>query len=177
MCTRTPPCHAHPEEGESARLVYFGWVDENTTASRTQTPGAADGEFGYRGKRHGLPEDGPNSLAPTGRRLVALMIDWVLSSVIALSFLGRGDVNSPATSLGTLAVFAAMNLVLVSTIGWTVGKRVMGLRVVSVTHNSLTPLAVMVRTFLLCLVIPPAIYDRDGRGFHDKAVGTAVVRA
>jgi uncharacterized RDD family membrane protein YckC len=34
-----------------------------------------------------------------------------------------------------------------------------------------------VRTVLLCLVIPAFIWDRDGRGLHDKAAGTVVVRA
>lgn len=169
--------YAHPGAGESARLVYFGGVDENTSASRTQASGAADDEFAYRGKRLGLPEDGPNSLAPTGRRLLALVIDWGICYVIALSFLGGGKLNAVGTSWGTLGVFAVENLLLVSTLGWTLGKRIMGIRVVSVTRGSLLPLAVVVRTFLLCLVIPPAIYDRDGRGFHDKAVGTAVVRA
>lgn len=177
MHAHDQPPHAHPGAGESARLVYFGRVDENTTASRKQAPGAAAEDFGYRGKRLGLPEDGPNSLAPTGRRLIALLIDWSICYIIALSFLGGGDLNDPGTSWGTLALFAAENLLLVSTIGWTFGKRIMGIRVVSVTRDTLLPLAVVVRTFLLCLVIPPAIYDRDGRGFHDKAVGTAVVRA
>ncbi|WP_406287184.1 RDD family protein [Embleya sp. NBC_00896] len=152
-------------------------MDDKTTASRTQAPGAAGEEFGYRGKRLGLPEDGPNSMASTQRRLVALVIDWGICYLIALSFMGGGDINAAGTSWGTLVLFAAENLLLVSTIGWTFGKRIMGIRVVSVTRATLSPLAVVVRTLLLCLVIPPAIYDRDGRGFHDKSVGTAVVRA
>lgn len=150
-------------------------------ARRRTTPAPApvpdDEEFGYQGKRLGLPEEGSNSLAPTGRRLIALVIDWLLCYVIAYAFIGRGDLNATGTNMGTLAVFAAENLLLVSTLGYTVGKRLMGLRVVSVTRDHLTPLAVVVRTLLLCLVLPAAVYDRDGRGFHDKAVGTAVVRA
>ena len=35
---------------------------------------------------------------------------------------------------------------------------------------------VALRTLLLCLVVPAAIWDGDGRGLHDKAAGTAVVR-
>ena len=175
-CVYMPhPAMSHPEAGESTRLVYFGDVDENKRASTSQAPGTGE-EFGYRGKRLGLPESGPNSMASTGRRLVALLIDWLLCYVIALSFLGGGDINDPGTSWGTMALFAAENLLLVSTIGATVGKRIMRLRVVSVTQPALTPLAVLVRTFLLCLVVPAAIYDRDSRGFHDKAVGTAVVQ-
>ncbi|NUP31490.1 MAG: RDD family protein [Streptomycetaceae bacterium] len=141
------------------------------------TPAPEPDDFGYSGKRLGLPEDGPGSLASTGRRLGALAIDWGLSYVIALAFLGHGQLNATGTSFGTLAVFAAENLLLVSTLGYTVGKRIMGLRVVSVTRPYLTPLAVVLRTLLLCMVFPAAIWDRDGRGLHDNAVGTAVIRA
>lgn len=174
-------------------LIYRGGVTKKQAGKRTgnatggaparrahvpaQSAVVEGDDFGYRGKRLGLPEDGPNSLAPTGRRLVALLIDWLLSYLIAFAFIGQGDLNATGTNMGTLAVFAAANLLLVSTLGYTVGKRLLGLRVVSVTQPNLTPLAVVVRTVLLCLVLPAAVYDRDGRGFHDKAVGTAVVRA
>lgn len=175
-------------------LIYRGGVDSKKTGKKKGNRGAAatppaevpaarapepigdPDDFGYQGKRLGLPEDGPNSLAPTGRRLIALLVDWLLCYVIAFAFIGRGDLNATGTNIGTLAVFAAENLLLVSTLGYTVGKRFLGLRVVSVTQPHLTPLAVVVRTVLLCLVLPAAVYDRDGRGFHDKAVGTAVVR-
>ena len=33
------------------------------------------------------------------------------------------------------------------------------------------------RFVLLCLLIPALISDRDGRGLHDQAAGTVVVRA
>ena len=36
---------------------------------------------------------------------------------------------------------------------------------------------VFVRTLLLCLLVPALIWDRDGRGLHDKAVGSVLVRA
>ena len=32
------------------------------------------------------------------------------------------------------------------------------------------------RTVLICLAVPPLIWDRDGRGLHDRAVLTAVVK-
>ena len=34
----------------------------------------------------------------------------------------------------------------------------------------------MVRTFLICLVIPPVVFNRDNRGLHDLAVGTIDAR-
>ena len=30
----------------------------------------------------------------------------------------------------------------------------------------------MVRTFLICLVIPPIVFNPDRRGIHDLVVGT-----
>ena len=35
----------------------------------------------------------------------------------------------------------------------------------------------MLRTVLICLVIPPLVWDSDGRGLHDRAVNTVVVRS
>jgi hypothetical protein len=35
---------------------------------------------------------------------------------------------------------------------------------------------VLVRTALLCLVIPAIVVDRDGRGLHDRAAASVVVR-
>ncbi len=37
-------------------------------------------------------------------------------------------------------------------------------------------LAGAVRTGLLCLVIPAVVWDKDGRGLHDLAARTAIVR-
>ena len=34
----------------------------------------------------------------------------------------------------------------------------------------------VVRTVLLCLVIPAVIWDADQRGLHDKAAGTVLLR-
>ncbi|WTW94538.1 RDD family protein [Streptomycetaceae bacterium NBC_01309] len=166
-----------PDSGPGAAARPPRQAERRTAPASAPAPQEEEDAFGYQGKRLGLPEEGSNSLAPTGRRLIALLIDWLLCYVIAYAFIGRGDLNATGTNMGTLAVFAAANLLLVSTLGYTVGKRIMGLRVVSVTRDHLTPLAVVVRTLLLCLVVPAAVYDRDGRGFHDKAVGTAVVRA
>ena len=36
---------------------------------------------------------------------------------------------------------------------------------------------VALRTALLLLLVPALITDRDGRGLHDRAAGTVVVRA
>jgi uncharacterized RDD family membrane protein YckC len=124
----------------------------------------------YRpGQRLGRPAAGPGSVAGFGRRLVALVLDWLLCLLIAAGLLRGGSVS-------TLLVFAAENLLLVSLVGATLGHRVLGLRVSRVDGGRASPLAVVIRTVLLVLAIPALIWDKDGRGLHDKAVGTLVVR-
>lgn len=98
------------------------------------------------------------------------MLDWLLSLAVARGFFGAG-------SWQPLAVFAAENLVLVATLGTTVGHRLLGIRVIDLRGGLPRPLPVLVRTALLCLAVPALIWDRDGRGLHDRAARTVVVRA
>jgi uncharacterized RDD family membrane protein YckC len=77
-----------------------------------------------------------------------------------------------------LLVFFVENVLLLSTLRSTFGMRLVGLRVDRVgTTEPASPLRIALRSLLLCLVIPATIWDRDGRGLHDKAAGTVVVRA
>ncbi|MBN0042352.1 RDD family protein [Cellulosimicrobium cellulans] len=144
------------------------------------TPG---GQHDGRGARLGLPPDGPGSLATLGRRVVALVIDWVLATLVAFLFFrpaapGFFEGISALPVWSQPLVFAIENVLLVSTLGFTVGHRVMGMRV-----RRLAEPARMVgvgrgllRTVLLCLVIPAVVWDADGRGLHDRAAGTVLVR-
>src|ERR1700678_1855351 len=61
----------------------------NATAVAT-SPGAAvaDDTPDYPSKRFGLPMTGSMSVAPMGRRLVALIVDWLLCSLIVSSITG-----------------------------------------------------------------------------------------
>jgi uncharacterized RDD family membrane protein YckC len=131
-------------------------------------------DFGYRGQRLGLPEKGPGSVASIGRRVVALFIDWFLCLLIAYGLIAHRDAAKSNT--WTLAVFAVVSLLTLLTVGSTPGKRLMGLRVVRVDGGRLGPLAVVIRTVLLLLVVPAVIWDRDTRGLHDKAAGSVQVR-
>jgi hypothetical protein len=150
----------------AARSAVGGWLEGPQS-------GADEDEGAYRGQRLGLPESGPGSLAPQGRRLGALAVDWGIALVLAAAFGWR--TSSPEGQWGTYAIFAAEHLVLLSVFGFTVGKRLFGLRVGKL-GGALTPLHVIVRTVLLLLVIPAVVWDRDGRGLHDRAAGTVEVR-
>jgi uncharacterized RDD family membrane protein YckC len=109
--------------------------------------------------------------APVGRRIIALCIDWAACLAISAAVFG-------GHAMATLAVFAAENLVLVSTLGMTLGHRLLGLRVVRVGERVGGPPGVLtgvIRTVLLCLVVPAVVWDADGRGMHDRLAGTAIV--
>jgi len=126
-----------------------------------------------RGSRLGLPPDGPGSLAPLGRRIVALLIDWALCWAVSLGFFG-------GSSWATLLIFLGENVVLVGTAGFTIGHRVLGLRVRRLVADAPDGppglLRALVRSVLVCLVIPAVVWDGDGRGLHDRIAGTAIVR-
>ncbi len=44
-------------------------------------------------------------------------------------------------------------------------------------HRTVGLWRALVRTALIALVVPPLVFDRDGRGLHDMAAGTVVVHA
>ena len=123
----------------------------------------------YPGERLGLPESGPGSIARAGRRIVALCIDWGIALLIS-NFAFAGD------SWATLAVFAIEQILLVGTLGYSIGHRVMGIAVIKPGGGVPGPLAALVRSVLLCLVIPAVIFDPDQRGLHDKAMNTLLIR-
>ncbi|MFD0308811.1 RDD family protein [Streptomyces sp. NPDC127119] len=131
-------------------------------------------DFGYRGERLGLPESGPGSIARPGRRLGALVVDWGLCTLIAYGLITDG--YSQATGNWALLIFFAASALTVGTLGFTPGKRLFGLRVLALETGTVNPLRALLRTVLLCLALPALIWDRDGRGLHDRLARTVEVR-
>ncbi|WP_330291591.1 RDD family protein [Streptomyces sp. NBC_00576] len=131
-------------------------------------------DFGYRGEQLGLPEEGPGSIARPGRRLGALAVDWGLCLLIAYGLLTDG--YNQATGNWALLIFFVLGVVTVGTVGFTPGKRLFGLRVVALDTGRANPLRALFRTFLLCIAVPAMIWDRDGRGLHDRLARTVEVR-
>jgi RDD family len=171
--------HLGGRVGARVRRQYRGAVDKREAlGSWLDGPRAAaeqmGADFGYRGERLGLPQEGSGSIAPVGRRIAALFIDWALSLLIAYGLLAHGDLR--AADNWTFGVFGAVSVLALVTAGTTPGKRLMGLRVVRLDGRRLGAGAVLLRTFLLLIVIPAAIWDRDTRGMHDKAAGAVEVR-
>jgi uncharacterized RDD family membrane protein YckC len=106
------------------------------------------------------------------RRVAGLLIDWVIASLIARAFLQ----HLLGAQVGPLLLFALMHLLLVGSLGFTIGHFVAGTMVRRLDRRPVGLLRAALRTLLLCLVIPPVVYDADRRGLHDKAAETVVVR-
>ncbi|MGF1648197.1 MAG: RDD family protein [Kineosporiaceae bacterium] len=103
------------------------------------------------------------------RRVGALAVDW--AAALAIAALLPWD--SP---LLPLAVFAVEQVLLVGTVGHALGHRLFGLHVQRVGGGDAGPVAALIRTALLVAVVPAVITDADGRGLHDRAAGTGIVR-
>jgi len=123
----------------------------------------------WPGKRLGLPESGPRSIARPGRRLGALVLDYAIAYGLAYAFFqGEGWVIQ--------AIFAGLQIIFLATAGGSIGHLAFGLRVVPLNPAWIGIVKPIVRTILLCLVIPAVIWDRDQRGLHDKLAATVLVR-
>ncbi|WAL95101.1 RDD family protein [Streptomyces sp. Je 1-369] len=131
-------------------------------------------DFGYRGQQLGLPEEGPGSIARPGRRMGGIAVDWGLCMVIAYGLFAGGD--QQAMGNWALGIFFVMSVLTIGTVGCTPGKALFRLRVISESGGRLAPGWVLVRSILLCLVIPALIWDRDGRGLHDRLSRSVQVR-
>lgn len=130
----------------------------------------------WPGQRLGLPQTGAGSMAPLGRRIAALCIDWVLCSLVAAAFFGYRW-GGHSGSFTPLLVFVVENVLLVSLVGTTIGHRLLGLHVQRVDGSVPGLAGGTIRSLLLALVIPAVIWDSDGRGMHDKAAATVIVRS
>jgi uncharacterized RDD family membrane protein YckC len=143
--------------------------------------GAGDSAPDYPGQQFGLPRQGPGSAAPMTLRLAALIIDWVLcelivSAVTHHSLTNPADGAYQATQYWTFVACAAEIYLLTAISGLTVGKRLLGLKVIRTGGGRPGFAWAAVRTLLLFCVVPPLLADRDLRGLHDRAADTIVVR-
>lgn len=162
-------------------------MDRRDIGSWLSGPGSVNpqgaGDQAWRGQLLGCPEAGPGSVAGFGRRVAALLVDW-FGSILIVTLISAGRYGFGAapedgarTQLLTLAVFAGEVALLTWLGGASAGQRVVGLTVRRIDGQRVPLLSAVARTLLICLVIPPVVYDRDGRGLHDRAAASIVLRA
>ncbi len=131
----------------------------------------------YPGQRLGLPAHGVGSVAGWGRRIGALCIDWALSMLIVSAFVGDEVwTGQGAVVFAPLLALFVQLTVLTGLLGSSVGQRFAGLAVARRDGGPLGLVRAALRSLLICLAIPPLIFDRDSRGLHDLAAGTVVIR-
>ena len=78
--------------------------------------------------------------------------------------------------LGVLGLFAALQVLFLIVLNASPGHLVTGLRLVPINPAPLGLWRPIVRTALLCLVVPALIADADQRGLHDRVAATVLVR-
>jgi uncharacterized RDD family membrane protein YckC len=151
---------------------YRGHVSNQAVSKPAGDPSRRAESDSYPGRQFGLPEDGPRSVAGVGRRLGALVIDWLACLAIALALFH----TQRATQVGTYALFGAEIWLLTALTGYTLGKRVLGIRVARVDGKPVGLVMGLLRTVLLLVVVPALVLDKDLRGLHDRAARTIVIR-
>lgn len=107
------------------------------------------------------------------RRVVAMLVDWLIAVGIS-ALIAQG---MPTSSVNLLLWFV-IGVAAVTLFGFTPGQYFLRIRVVRV--DAAAPvgfLRALGRQALLVFVIPALFTDEDGRGMHDRATGTAVVRS
>lgn len=117
--------------------------------------------------------------APWGRRILALLVDWLASTLVVVVLLGglAGWSENRGSGFYTLLVFALESGVLTAVAGGSFGKLATRLRVVrnDGSGRPIDLLRSLLRQAMVCLVIPPLVFRPDGRGLHDLAAGSVTV--
>lgn len=152
----------------------------SAAAPASGAAGAAEqAERPYPGERLGLPATGVGSVAGLGRRLVALVLDCVLASLVTSLFvhpdLMRTETMQALNYWGVLTWFL-ITVIATSFFGFTPGMGALGIRVARLDGADLVlPLRAIVRAALVAVIVPAVIWDADRRGLHDKLTGTVVI--
>jgi uncharacterized RDD family membrane protein YckC len=117
----------------------------------------------------------PAGLTPAswGRRIAALFIDWVASTLVFIAIVGGSTYSKPGGGFFVPLVLFVEILVFTILIGGSFGQVALKIRVRRMDGARLSPWAVLTRTVLILLVIPPLVYKPDGRGLHDMVVDSA----
>jgi hypothetical protein len=167
-----PPGRTLVTSAYAGEVKWIGSWLSGPRAALEPTEGDDDRPQEWRGQRLGLPRGGPGSVASPGSRAAAFVIDAVLAALVA------GLFTAPELPQNwSLLSWFLITVVAVSFFGFTPGMGALGIRVVRMDGAAMVgPLRAVPRTILTGLIIPAVVVNDDGRGLHDRAVGTIVVR-
>ena len=115
-------------------------------------------------------------LAPWSGRAIAFLVDCIASALVTALFVR--NVNWERNALTCLVLWVE-HVVLVGLTGQTLGMRMLGYKVLRLADVTRPPgwAAAVLRTIPLALTVGlVGFFTTDGRGLHDVAAGSAVVR-
>jgi uncharacterized RDD family membrane protein YckC len=113
-----------------------------------------------------------------GRRLAALMVDWLACYFIVAASAGGVGKMAPNRSLTVLALFFAEIAILSALQGATLGHKIFGIRIVRFSDGgSISPFQALIRSTLLVTVIFAITFDENGRGMHERFSGSVLTRS
>ncbi|QGF24187.1 RDD family protein [Raineyella fluvialis] len=125
----------------------------------------------------GLPAEGRGSLATWGQRLTALVLDWAVSMLVAvLVTWGAVLTGMGPEKWATLIVFFLEKALLTGLMGSSLGQMVVGIGVTRTDGRAIGFGIAIVRTFMICILIPAVVIGPDRRSLNDMMLRTVVVR-
>ena len=117
--------------------------------------------------------------ATWARRILALVVDWFACTLVIILVLGGLEAWSEDRASGfyVLGLFVLESAAFTALVGGSFGQLATRLRVVRIDGDArpLDPLRALARQVMIALVIPPLVYQPDGRGLHDVLTGSATV--
>ncbi len=112
-----------------------------------------------------------------GRRLAALMVDWLACYFIVAASTGGLGAMAPNRSLSVLALFFVEIEILSALQGATLGHKIFGIRIVRFADGgAISPIQALIRSGLLVTVIFAITFDENGRGIHERFSGSVLTR-
>lgn len=123
-------------------------------------------------------------MASLGVRIGALAVDWAFAYAlvgILVVFGGPGALGgetfAAVTSWAVPALWAVSGVVCVWLFAQTPGQAMVGIGTARVDADDRVGFVrSLVRVIFIFFLIPPLVQDEDGRGMHDRATGTALIR-
>lgn len=142
----------------------------NTTSGPTR-------DQDYPGRSLGLPAEGRGALASWGQRITALVVDWAVAMLVAALITWGAVLSSTGPEkFATLIVFFIEKALLTGLTGSSLGQRVVGIGVTRVDGHPVSFWAAVVRTLMICLVLPAVVIGPDRRSLNDMMLRTVVVK-
>ena len=115
------------------------------------------------------------------RRLGALLIDWIVAALSAVTLAGVSYPpapldEDPSQTFIIIGFFVLEVGLLTGLVGFSIGKRLLGMRIENPDGRPIGIPRALLRTVLLCTVLPAIVMTDDKRGIHDLAAGSRVVK-